>query len=112
MVDVCVTHPLGSSAVAAGSWGTGVSAEAKDALKRDKYVRTGTGACRFAPLSHETAGLAPQRLRFSMSLQSLRPRLEQSPKRSLWRMRCATFPRRYAAASHGRSSPWRRCERA
>ena len=51
-------------------------------------------------------------LRFSMSLQSLRLRLEQSPTRCLWRMRCATFPRRYAAASHARSSPRRRCERA
>ena len=40
------------------------------------------------------------------------PRLEQSPKRSSWRMRCATFPRCYTAASHGRSSPRRRCERA
>ena len=58
-----------------------------------------------------TAGLAPQRLRFSMRLQSSWPRLEQSPKRSSWRMRCATFPRRYAAASHGRSLPRRRCER-
>ena len=54
-----------------------------------------------------TAGLAPQRLRFSMRLQSSRPRLERSPKRFSWRMRCATFPRRYAAASHGRSSPRR-----
>ena len=35
-----------------------MSAEAKDALKRDKYGRTGTGACRFVPLSHETYGRA------------------------------------------------------
>ena len=35
-----------------------MSAEAKDALKRDKYGCTGTGACRFVPLSHETYGLA------------------------------------------------------
>ena len=47
-----------------------------------------------------------------MSLQSSRPRSEQSPKRSSRRMRCATSPRRYAAASHGRSSPRRRYERA
>ena len=32
--------------------------EAKDALKRIKYSRTGTGACRFVPLSHETYGHA------------------------------------------------------
>ena len=58
MVDVCVTHPLASSAVAAAAWGTGVSAEAKDALKRDQYGRTDKGACRFFPLFHETYGLA------------------------------------------------------
>ena len=58
MVDVCVTHPLASSAVATAAWGTGVSAKAKDALKRDKYGRTGTAACRFVPLSHETYGRA------------------------------------------------------
>ena len=58
VVDVCVTHPLASSAVAAVAWGTGVSAEAKDALKWDKYSRTGTCACRFVPLSHETYGRA------------------------------------------------------
>ena len=51
MVDVCVTHPLESSAVAAAALGTGVSAEAKDALKRGKYGRTGSGACRFVPCS-------------------------------------------------------------
>ena len=58
VVDVCVTHPLASSAVAAAAWGTGVSAEAKDALKRDKCGRTGTGACRFVPVSHVTYGRA------------------------------------------------------
>ena len=63
------------------------------------------------PMKH-TAGRAPLRLRFSMSLQSSRPRPEQSPKRSSWRMQCATSPRRYAAASHGRSSPRRRYEHA
>ena len=52
------THPLASSPAAAASWGTGVSAEAKDTLKRDNYGRTGTGACRFVPLSHETYGRA------------------------------------------------------
>ena len=58
VVDVCVTHPLSSSAVAAEAWGTGSSAEAKDALKRDKYGRTGTGVCRVVPLSHDTYGRA------------------------------------------------------
>ena len=58
VVDVCVTHPLASYAVAATAWCTGVSATAKDALKRDKYGRTGMGACRFVPLSHETYGRA------------------------------------------------------
>ena len=58
MVDVCVTHPLASSAVAAAAWGTGVSAEGRHALKRDMYGRTCTGACRFVPLSHETYGRA------------------------------------------------------
>ena len=62
MVDVCVTQPLASSAFAAAAWGTGVSAEAKDALKRHKYGRTGTGACRFVPCPMKrTAGRAPQR---------------------------------------------------
>ena len=58
VVDVCVTHPLASFAVAVAAWGTGVSSEAKDALKRDKYSHTCTVACRFVPLSHETYGRA------------------------------------------------------
>ena len=37
---------------------TGAAATGKDSLKRDKYSRTGTGACRFVPLSHETFGRA------------------------------------------------------
>ena len=36
----------------------GATAKGKDSLKRDKYSRTGTGACRFVPLSHETFGRA------------------------------------------------------
>ena len=32
---------------------TGATAEAKDALERKGYSRTGTGASRFVPLSHE-----------------------------------------------------------
>ena len=57
-MEMCVTHPLATSAVAAAAWGTGVSAEAKDALKRDKYGRSGTGECRFLSLSHESFGRA------------------------------------------------------
>ena len=53
---MCVTHRLASSAVAAAAWGTGVPAEAKNALKRDKHGRTGKGACRFVPLFHVTYG--------------------------------------------------------
>ena len=55
---MCVTHPLASSAVVAAAWGTGHSAEAKDALKRDKYGRTDTGECRFVPVSHDAYGQA------------------------------------------------------
>ena len=60
VVHVCVTHPLASSryAIAAAAWGAGVSAKAKEALKRDKYSRTGTGTCHFVPLSHATHGPA------------------------------------------------------
>ena len=58
VMDVCVTHPLSASAVAAAAWTTGATTEAKDALKRNKHSRTGTGACRSVPLSHETHGRA------------------------------------------------------
>ena len=56
VVDVCVTHPLASSAVAAAAWGTGVSTEAKDVLKWDKYGRAGPLAL---ALLHELAEFAP-----------------------------------------------------
>ena len=89
-----MTHPLASSAVAAAALGTGVSAEAKHALKQDKYGRTGKkygrtyilaevparAALSPSPMKH-TAGRALQRLRFSMSLLSSRPRPKQSPKK-------------------------------
>ena len=113
MVDVCVTHPLASSAVAAAAWGTGVSAKAKDALKRDKYGRTGTGACRFVPLSHESYGRAgPPAFALLHELAEFAASTGAVSKKIFMRMRCATSPRRYAAASHGRSSPRRRYERA
>ena len=35
VMDVCVSHPLAASAVAAAAWTTGATAEAKDALKRN-----------------------------------------------------------------------------
>ena len=57
------------------------------------------------PAEKRTAGLAPQCLRFSTSLQSSRPQLEQYSKRSSRRMRRATRPRRYAAASQSKFSP-------
>ena len=58
VADTCVTHPLAASAVKAAARDTGATAKGKDSLKRDKYCRTGTGACRFVPLSHETFGRA------------------------------------------------------
>ena len=54
--DVCVTHPLAASNIAAAAKTDGAAATAADARKRDKYGRTGTGACSFVPLSHETFG--------------------------------------------------------
>ena len=53
VVDVRVTHPLPTFAVAAAAWATGVFAEAQDAIKRDERGHTGTGAL-FLPLPHET----------------------------------------------------------
>ena len=47
VMDVCVTHPLAASAVAAAAWTTGETTEAKHALKQDGYSHIGTGACRF-----------------------------------------------------------------
>ena len=45
-------------AVKAAARDTGSTAKQKASLKRDKYSRTGTGACRFVSLSHETFGRA------------------------------------------------------
>ena len=55
---ICVTHPLAASAVMAAARDTGTTAQGKGTLKRDKQSRTGTVACRFVPLSHETFGRA------------------------------------------------------
>ena len=56
VVDMCVIHPVVSSAVVAAAWAAGASAAAKHALKWDKHGRTGTCARRFIPLSHEMYG--------------------------------------------------------
>ena len=58
VAGICVTHPLAASAAKAAACDTGAAAKGKDSLERDKYSRTGTGACRFVPLSHETFGCA------------------------------------------------------
>ena len=58
-----------------------------------------TGACRFVPLSHESHGRArPLPLRSSMRLQSVRPRLERSPRKSSYRMQRAALPQCRGAA--------------
>ena len=44
-----MTYPLAASDVAAAAWTTGATAEAKDALKRNKYSWPGTGAYSFVP---------------------------------------------------------------
>ena len=56
--DTCVTRPLAASAAKATARDTGATDNGEDSLKRDKYSRTGTGACRSVPLSHETFGRA------------------------------------------------------
>ena len=58
VADICVTHPLAASAVRAAARDTGATAKGKNSLKRDKYSRTGMGACRFVPLRHEKFGRA------------------------------------------------------
>ena len=58
VADICVTHPLAASTAKAAARDRGVTAKGKHSLKRDKYSRTGTGACRFVALSHETFGRA------------------------------------------------------
>ena len=58
VADICVTHPLAASAVKAAARDTSATAKEEDSLKRDEYSRTGTGACRIVPLSHETFGRA------------------------------------------------------
>ena len=48
--------PLAASDVAAAAWTKGSAAEAKDALKRNKYRHTGTGASRSVPLRRDAYG--------------------------------------------------------
>ena len=112
-MDVCVTHLLASSELAAAAWGTGVSAEAKDALKRDKYGRAGMCVCRLVPLSYDMYGQAgPPVLSLLHEHAELAAATGAVCKRPSCRKRCANSARRKDAASHGRSSPRHRCERA
>eukprot|EP00892_Ulva_mutabilis_P001703 jgi/Ulvmu1/11533/UM078_0022.1 len=56
VADVCVTCPVAPSRVAAAANTPGAAAQLMDDRKQDKYGRSGTGACRFVSLSHETFG--------------------------------------------------------
>eukprot|EP00892_Ulva_mutabilis_P011419 jgi/Ulvmu1/864/UM100_0015.1 len=56
VADVCVTCPVAPSRVVAAANTPGAAAQLMDDRKRDKYGRSGTGACRFVSLSHETFG--------------------------------------------------------
>ena len=58
VAGIYVPQPLAASTVKSAARDTGAAAMGKDSLKRDKYSRTGTGACRFVPLSHEMFGRA------------------------------------------------------
>ena len=105
---ICVMHPLAASAVKAAAWDTGATAEGKESLERDKYSRTGTSACWFAPLRRSVApGLLL--LFFSMRLRSLRQVLGLYPREFPWTTPCATCPRPCARGSRGKSLPTYRC---
>ena len=99
---MCVTHPLASSAVTFEAWGTGVSAEAKAALRWDKYGRTGTGACRFVPLFHETYGRAGPEA-FPHELAELAASTGAFSKKVLMQNAMRDLSKRSAAALHVRS---------
>ena len=58
LLDAVITHPLASSALLRASAQGGATARAAEAAKRRKYARSGTGACVFIPLAHETYGRA------------------------------------------------------
>ena len=58
IADVCVTHPLASSKVGRAAATDAAAACEAEADKVRKYERTGTGACTFVPLAHETFGRA------------------------------------------------------
>ena len=60
VADVCVTHPLSSSAVASSARRGGEAAKRAEDAKYRKYGRSGTGACGFVPLAHETYGRTGQ----------------------------------------------------
>lgn len=58
MENAYVANHVTFSAVVAAAWGTAASAEAQDVPNPDKCGGTGTGACRFVPLSKKTHGQA------------------------------------------------------
>ena len=58
VVDVCVTHQLASSAVAAALWGTAVSSEAMICVEAGQVRPYRYGRVQPFPLSHETYGRA------------------------------------------------------
>ena len=58
VAGISVAHPPAASAVKAAARDTVATAKAKDSLQRDKYSRTGTGACGFVAVSQETVGRA------------------------------------------------------
>ena len=55
---MCATHPLASSKLGRAAAKDAAAACKSEADKVRKYERTGTGACAFVPLAHETFGRA------------------------------------------------------
>ena len=89
--DICVTHPLAASADIAAARDMGATAKGKETLKRGKYSRTGTGACRFIPLSHETFGRAgPAAFALLSEVAEFAAGSGVVSKRNSWRTPCAT----------------------
>ena len=58
MSHMCDAPVGGLSCHMVSACDTGAAGKGKNSLKRDKYSRTGMGACRFVPQSHETFGRA------------------------------------------------------
>lgn len=69
IADVCVVHPLAKSYVRAAAETGGATALEAERKKRVKYGTSGTGACKFYPLAHETYGrVGPAAYQFLNSL--------------------------------------------